>query len=313
MPACSRLDRSDAGTVLSFASDTSPVSSGRITFRGGWRTALGFAVGVALTLAVWVPIDDVVAAAPAWVELLSEVTKFWVLAGVTLAALRVDGVAPESLGLSRRHLLAALVAVAGIWLGLNGLGLALAALAGHGWGVDALTTPVDPRWTSLPAPWVVTVSLQFLVVGLVEEFALRGYFQTKLIALLGDSDRRRIALGIAAASVLFGLLHAPGAILAGASPAGVLGVIASRTVTGLAFGVLYELTHNVYFVALLHGLGNTWPLLVDPWAWSGPALAAFGVGVFVCYVGVALGYRRWAIDAGPTPIPRRSAVAGSPR
>jgi len=86
---------------------------------------------------------------------------------------------------------------------------------------------------------------------------VRGYFQAKVITLLGDGTRRRTALGIVTASVLFGALHTPGAALRGASIGVVLGSAALPALTGLVFGAFYELTHNVYFVALLDGLGDT--------------------------------------------------------
>lgn len=85
----------------------------------------------------------------------------------------------------------------------------------------------------------------------------------------------RIALGIGIASVVFGLLHAPGALLADATIVDVLGFVGLRALTGVFFGSFYELTRNVYFVALRHRLGNTWPLIIDWNAWSGTVLGVF--------------------------------------
>ncbi|MFC6725182.1 CPBP family intramembrane glutamic endopeptidase, partial [Halobium palmae] len=200
------------------------------------------------------------------------------------------------------------VAFAGVWVGVNVVGLGVAAATGNPWGPGLLRATVDPRWTSLPAPWLTTVLVQFVVVGLVEEFAFRGYFQTKTVALLGDDSRLRVALGVVTASLLFGVLHTPGAIVAGASLGEVLGAALLPTLTGVVFGTFYELTHNLYFVVLLHGLGNTWPLLVDWSTWSTPAVAAFFAGVTVVYVAATAAYRYRTLGTERTPLVDRREV-----
>jgi membrane protease YdiL (CAAX protease family) len=144
-----------------------------------------------------------------------------------------------------------------------------------------------------------------LFIGVVEEFALRGYFQNKVIAFVGDDSKQRIAFGILIASVVFGLLHSPSVILSGAGIAGVVSVVLSRTLTGVFFGTFYEVTRNVYFVALLHGFGNTWPLLIDWSGWSEIPLIVFFATVVLFYFGVTVVYRLWATDTSLTPTLRR--------
>lgn len=286
------------------------MSSRAITFRGGPRTVVGFGVALAAWVVVFVRIEAVVADASAWVALATELGTFATLGAITLYVLRVEGVRAVELGLTRRHLVSAVAAFAGLWVALNLLGVGVAVATGHRWGIDLIRATVDPQWAPLPAPWVTTVLLNFLVVGLVEEFVVRGYFQTRVIALLGGGTRLRTAAGIVTASVLFGALHTPGAALSGASLGGVLGSAALPALTGLLFGAFYEWTHNVYFVAMLHGLGNTWPLVVDWTAWSGTALSAFWVGVAVVYLGTTAGYRYWTDSTDGTPVVdvrRRSA------
>ena len=285
------------------------MSSRAITFRGGPRTVVGFGVALAAWVVAFVRIEAAVADASAWVALATELGTFATLGVITLYVLRMEGVRPVELGLTRRHLVAAAAAFAGIWVALNLLGVGVAVATGQRWGIGLLRATVDPRWAPLPAPWVTTVLLNFLVVGLVEEFVVRGYFQTKVIALLGDGTRFRTAAGVVTASVLFGALHTPGAALSGASLGGILGSAALPALTGLLFGAFYEWTQNVYFVAMLHGLGNTWPLVVDWTTWSGTALFAFWVGVAAVYLGATFGYRYWTNSTAGTPtvdVRRRS-------
>jgi len=273
-------------------------------------TVVGFGVALAAWVVVFVQIEAAVADASAWVLLAVELGKFATLGGLTLYALRIEGVRSVELGLTRRHLVMAVVAFGGLWIALNLLGLGVATLTDQRWGLGLLQATVNPQWAPLPAPWLTTVLLNFLVVGLVEEFVVRGYFQTRVITLLGDGSRLRTALGIVTASVLFGALHTPGVVLSGASLGGILGSAALPALTGLLFGAFYEWTHNVYFVAMLHGLGNTWPLVIDWSSWSGTPLIAFWVGTAVVYLGVTFGYRYWTGKEDETPaanVRRRSA------
>lgn len=281
------------------------MSNHQITFEAGTRTLLGFGIAFAAVLAVFIPLGEIASTYPVWVWYLQEVILFVVIAALTLLLVRLDGIRLDDIGLSREHLIPAILAFGGIYVGLNVVGLGLATVFNLPWGFDFITNTVPAQFASLPASWVLFILLQFFV-GLVEEFALRGYFQNKVIAFLGDGTRVRITLGIVAASVVFGLLHAPGALLADATIVGVLGVVGARALTGVFFGTFYELTRNVYFVALLHGLGNTWPLIIDWNAWSGTALTVFFVGVALLYFGMTLGYRSWATDTELTPTGQRT-------
>jgi len=282
--------------------------SGEITFHGGRRTLAGFGVAVAAIVAVFVPVEAAVADLPTWVGVVADVARFAAFAGALLAVLRFEEVGLPELGLSRGRLLPALAAFGAVWVALNALGVAVATAAGEPWSVASIWTLPErgqQLYGSLRAPWLTAVLLQFAVVGLVEEAAFRGYFQTKVIALLGDGGRLRVAGGVAASSLLFGVLHTPGALFAGASPTGVLAAAALPAITGVLFGAIYELTHNVWLVALFHGLGNTWPLAVDWTQWSGPTLWAFWAGAAVVYVAAVAGYRRWAVDTDRSPLVRR--------
>jgi membrane protease YdiL (CAAX protease family) len=287
------------------------MSDRRITFDGGVRTLLGFTTAWVALFAVFVPLETVASGVSPEVWYLQEVAFFLAIVGVTGLLARVDGVRLGALGLSRRHLLPALVAFAGVYLGLNVLGVGLAVRFGLPWGPGMVTDIVSGRYTSLPASLPLYVLLS-LLVGLAEELSVRGYFQNKVIAVLGDGSRLRIGLGILTASVVFGGLHAPGALLTGTSATALVGIVASRTVTGLFFGTFYELTRNVYFVALLHTLGNTWPLLIEWGDWSGAPLVGFFLGVTLLYFGATFWYRRWAEETDLAPTGERTGSGSGP-
>lgn len=292
------------------------MTENRIVFRGGWRTVLGFAVAFAVVTAIWVPLTAAVSELSAWVGLATEIGKYAVILGFVGVLLRIDEVRPSELGLSRRHLAAALVAFGCFWVAMNLLGIVVAEITDNQWAVSHMwqlpeEAPAYQRYAPLPATWLVLLLLEFIVVGPVEEIAFRGYFQSKMIALLGDNTRLYIALGIGVTSLAFGVMHTPAAIVAGSSLDGILGAALLPAITAILFGVLYELTHNVWFVALLHAFGNSWPVVVE-WAnWSGTALLAFWIGAAGIYLGVTLAYRYWvsgrslgtAIDRADTKRP----------
>jgi membrane protease YdiL (CAAX protease family) len=283
----------------------------RIVFDGGVRTLAGFTAAWVALFAVFIPLERVASGVSPEAWYLQEVAFFLAIVGVTVLLARLDGVRLGDLGLSRRHLLPALVAFAGVYLGLNVLGVGLAVGFGLSWGLGMITDIVSGRYASLPASLLLYVLLS-LLVGVAEELSIRGYFQNKVIAALGTESSLWVGLGILTASMVFGLLHVPGALLMGTSATGLVGLVASRTATGLFFGTFYELTRNVYFVALLHTLGNTWPLVVEWGDWSGTALYAFFLGVTILYFGAAFGYRRWAEETDLAPTAERTNSGSRP-
>jgi membrane protease YdiL (CAAX protease family) len=102
-------------------------------------------------------------------------------------------------------------------------------------------------------------------VGLVEEFFFRAVLQTRLAAWL-DSESAAIVL----MALIFGLAHAPGLYLRGAGATTALGTspdlltvlaysIAVLSLAGLAFGVIWAKTRNIYAVILIHAWVDTLP------------------------------------------------------
>jgi membrane protease YdiL (CAAX protease family) len=107
-------------------------------------------------------------------------------------------------------------------------------------------------------------------VGLVEEFFVRAVLQARMAALLKSEWG-----GLAVATLLFGLLHAPGFYLRtgrtleflGDHPSMAMAIAYSIGVTsiaGLFMGVLWMRTKNLAVVILVHAAGDWLPNLV-PW------------------------------------------------
>lgn len=97
-----------------------------------------------------------------------------------------------------------------------------------------------------------------LEVGLVEEFFFRAFVQAQLVDLLGSP-----LAGICAASLLFGLAHAPGIYLRGADKVGPLGekptllhtllyAVLVLSTTGWFTGLLYWRTQSLLAPVLVH-------------------------------------------------------------
>ena len=81
----------------------------RLTFEGGTRTLLGFALAFAVIIAVFVPLNEFTQGISQEVWYLQEVVLFGIIAGVTLVLLHVDGVSLRDIGFSRRFVLPALL------------------------------------------------------------------------------------------------------------------------------------------------------------------------------------------------------------
>jgi membrane protease YdiL (CAAX protease family) len=161
------------------------------------------------------------------------------------------------------------------------LWIAFAVVALAGFAVQAL---LGSQFKRLLAEDYTTVQIALggtlcfvwmsLEAGLVEEFFFRWFLQSRLAAWAG-SEISGIFLG----ALIFGLAHAPGIVLRGAGAVEGLGdspgvvttlayVIATQSVAGLTFGVLWSRTRSLVLVVALHGfidaLSNT-ASFIDTW------------------------------------------------
>jgi membrane protease YdiL (CAAX protease family) len=157
-------------------------------------------------------------------------------------------------GFSRRHLL--------VMVGMAALLILFQAVAGSGWR--------EARAAHIPAHvllWGMPLALAWwtLEAGVVEEFFFRCLLQSRLSAML-----RSELGGIVIASLLFGMMHAPGLYLRtsitqeGLPPHPPLWMavgysIVITSVAGFLFGVLWSRTRNFALIAIIHGAGDLPP------------------------------------------------------
>ncbi|MFC5367747.1 CPBP family glutamic-type intramembrane protease [Salinirubrum litoreum] len=236
------------------------------------------------------------------VGFLATTTATLGILAVTVAILRWEGVRPTALGISRYGAAVALGLVAGIWLVLNLAVLGVVTIAGGAVQFDLPSglTPVQFGFFLVE---------QLLFVGLIEEFAWRGYLQSKLIDWAsgrGLSVTRARAVGLLAAAVLFALWHVPQRVLIqGLGLGETAGSVVLLVGLALFLGLLYEATRSVVFVGLVHGSLNLNPVFVTGGvagttpAWVGTALL-YGVPLLATLVAVVV-YRRYVGWSGTRP------------
>lgn len=271
-------------------------SSGRWppAFRGGAWPAVALVGAFVLWTVVSVNLVTWLfgASPPLLYEQLWNVPSGIVQFGIVAAALRYEGVRLRDVGLSTRLLAPALAATAGLVVALNGAVAGLGALAGNDVSFGLLGLYRSPPQNYSLGALAVSGVAHYLFVGPVEELTFRGYLQNKFVATLGyRSSRVRTAVGVVAASVVFSLVHVPARlVLDGLAVGQLLGPLVLLALSGVLFGTVYALTRNLYLVALLHGVGNLWPLVVDP----GPGVWPNWAVVVALYLAVSVLYRRWA-------------------
>jgi membrane protease YdiL (CAAX protease family) len=118
--------------------------------------------------------------------------------------------------------------------------------------------------TGLP----VCFAWYFFEVGLVEEFFFRALLQSRLTVMLKSNTA-----GILVSGLIFGLVHAPGLYLRGASSEGMREQLpfifwAAYTITvmslsGIFLGILWNRTRNIYLLMALHAMLDLLPNIAD--------------------------------------------------
>ncbi len=126
------------------------------------------------------------------------------------------------------------------------------------------------------SPWIIMVAVPLafawlvIEVGIVEEFFFRTLLQERLATVL-----RNPWAGLVLATLLFGLVHAPGLYLRPAATQEAIGLhpplllavgysIILTSLAGLFLGVLWMRTRNFAVVVLVHAAGDLLPNLI-PW------------------------------------------------
>ena len=196
---------------------------------------------------------------------LSEIPVFVLTGAIALVALHVEGVHLRDIGVSWKQVRIASVVVGGIVVAVNVVVVGLGVLAG-----TELSVGVYPQYVrrvdATTALLLAGAVNNYLFVGPVEELVFRGYIQNKVLDLVdGRRSWFRTGLGILATAVLFAVAHLPNLLLdEGAALSQALGGLVLVMTTAVLFGFIYELTQNLVLVAMLHGIGNWWFLVVDP-------------------------------------------------
>lgn len=260
-------------------------------FDGSIWTLVAFGIAfVALTIGVnhvqsWILSPD----AGQIVTSLAELPGFVLIVALTLLVLRTESVELQSLGVSRWHAKVGLVAVTGVVVVVNGIVVGLALVSGNDITVGLYAQYVR-AFEAGPLLLLVGAVNSYLFTGPAEELAFRGYLQNKILSLIdGRATTIRTGVGIITTALAFAVLHLPDLVLDDGSSLGqAAGGLALLALTAILFGTIYELTQNLVLVALLHGIGNFWPLIVDPGAGVWPN---YGV-ILLVYAALVVVYRR---------------------
>jgi membrane protease YdiL (CAAX protease family) len=213
-----------------------------------------------------------------WIEPL--LVRSHVVLGAFLVVVVVFGrKSLACVGWRLRQLAPGLVVYLVAWALLQ-LGLLAAVLRQHG------AVELHPMWTSFGLPAVLGgVVAQLCGHALVEDTAFRGFFLPELRArLLRPSSLVALvcaALALVGSSLLFGLAHVPTMLLVqGASLAELVQRQGHFLSAGLALGLAYLATRNLFAVVGLHVLLNDpAPIVAVP----GPVLNR---AVLVVFAGV---------------------------
>lgn len=149
-----------------------------------------------------------------------------------------------------------------VMVAMSALFLAFQAVAGRGLrDIQAAHVPSNILIVGMPIAFLWLT----LEAGVVEEFFFRVLLQSRLAALLKSELG-----GIVIASLLFGLMHAPGLYLRtgitqeGLPPHPALWMAAGYAIVitstaGFVFGVLWSRTRNFALIAIVHGAGDLLP------------------------------------------------------
>lgn len=214
--------------------------------------------------------------------------------------LRQEGVSVAEIGLSTTLIAPAVVTVTAFYIALNILVIGLGLLV-------AGPTVIGYQWTLPPTLAVGWFVIQLAIAAVVEELAFRGYIQSKALTLIGFENRIGIGIAIVVQSALFAAIHVPRVLISGVPGTQTLvGYGGILFLSGLGYGILYELTQNLYVPILVHAAGNMpgtlgivfYDLGAFP-SWASIAYPLVYLVLFAIVIGV---YRQWAFDAGHMPV-----------
>lgn len=181
---------------------------------------------------------------------------FLILVG--FAALTVEGVSPRSLLPPTRSLVPVLGVLITFWALYNLVAYGLALFGVSGFDI------ASSRVVAHPLPYLAALGSSLVFTAIPEELVFRAYLQSKAVALTEGNVRRAVAIGVAVGAFLFAFFHLPRWFLMsnhGIGPA-LAGHLLGLTLAGLAYGLVYAVTRNLWLVALFHATMNQPPFLL---------------------------------------------------
>lgn len=119
-------------------------------------------------------------------------------------------------------------------------------------GSMLLATNMVEGYEFISIPNIIVIILFYLLVGIFEDFLIRGVSLNLLLDKFGHS-KKGIYLSLGLSSLLFGIIHFTN-LFTGASFQGVLIQVITSTCIGIYFGSIYLRSGNVWTPALLHGV-----------------------------------------------------------
>lgn len=172
------------------------------------------------------------------------------------------GLGADDLGLQRSGLAAGLAVLLALWLGVNAIEAAFAALAGQPVGLSPDGSTARGR-----SALIGTFLGQVLGNATLEEILFRGvlFQQLRLYLLARDPARptRALVAALIVSQIVFSAIHIPLRLSSGMTPAELPAELALLFVLGLLLALLYWRCGNLYVVIAVHALSNAPTLLVQ--------------------------------------------------
>lgn len=122
------------------------------------------------------------------------------------------------------------------------------------------TIEIDPSWTTQSPALIGLLIAMLLGIALFEETGFRGFLLIQFKIKLKKSDKNvnlRVLLALVVSQAFFTLIHIPWKVYSQVEPISIFSdLVFSVFVNGLIYGLLYLRTRNLFYVMIIHGLGN---------------------------------------------------------
>jgi len=168
-------------------------------------------------------------------------------------AMLVGGLRARDIGLQWDKLLAGVLAVLGLWIVMQLVGMALGLLGSGKVSLSSIWTP------DRLLPIAGELLAQFLGNAFVEELIFRGFLVTQLYLMLKEkiSSRRWLVIAsVLISQLIFSLSHIPQRMVNDYTPLGLLFNLLLVWVYGILFALLYLRTENIFIAVGVHALAN---------------------------------------------------------